>query len=561
MLSTLLASAALIGAVIALLFIFFVVYVVTDNHLVPTVEVFIVKFEIPETVAAVTLVAFGSATPELLLQSVAAIEKTNDISLSAILGSAMIAFGLIPPLCLLSTSHVELKLRAWPVIRETGFYILGLSVFLLAIEDGVVTTEEAIMMSSIYVVYVGTVVGIYMLSSNTSNSKRKGAGIGVSDDDNEVSTGLISNQESRPTTLTLTPPRATRRTASSHDLLSASSPSIGTFPSVRLNSNSPHRIGALNAAASVDIVEDVEVIVPVYESAMASLSALLQKYISRRVEVFVACVVPSLNGSGTGTGSGGGSGGNSSNDSRLLMDDDEDDMNTVGERVSLFRAVWCLTTCIIYVGLLASLIVALCHRISHLLGIGGSTVGATLVALGSEIPDTISSISLAKKGYTDGAMSGAIGSQVINISLGVGLPALFVCMTGNGLFFVEQTDSLWLLTSLAFVVIFMHVSTTLPVWNLIRGLLVKHAAITKNGAIMQVLQPPFPPFFSSCCRRSTSPISPLLPFTHPFTHPLSLPVPHSPSLPVPLCHIHPHRSCSSLLSLMIHRRNVPFDRR
>jgi len=104
-------------------------------------------------------------------------------------------------------------------------------------------------------------------------------------------------------------------------------------------------------------------------------------------------------------------------ESRLLMDDDDDEAAATaagGGRasVSLFRAVWCLATCICYVGGLAAVIVALCHRISHLIGVGGSTVGATLVALGSEIPDAISSISLAKKGYINGAMSGAIGSQV-----------------------------------------------------------------------------------------------------------------------------------------------------
>jgi Ca2+/Na+ antiporter len=54
--------------------------------------------------------------------------------------------------------------------------------------------------------------------------------------------------------------------------------------------------------------------------------------------------------------------------------------------------------------------------LSQQLGVGGSTVGATLVALGSEIPDVISSMALAKRGYHNGAMSGAIGSQVINIS-------------------------------------------------------------------------------------------------------------------------------------------------
>ena len=65
---------------------FYLIMTVCDNHLVPTVEVFIKQFDVPETVAAVTLVAFGSATPELLLNSIAAIEKTSDMSMSAILG-------------------------------------------------------------------------------------------------------------------------------------------------------------------------------------------------------------------------------------------------------------------------------------------------------------------------------------------------------------------------------------------------------------------------------------------------------------------------------------------
>ena len=69
-----------------LLVTFYTIMLVCDNHLVPTVEVFIQQFEVPETVAAVTLVAFGSSTPELLLNSIAAIEKTSDISISAILG-------------------------------------------------------------------------------------------------------------------------------------------------------------------------------------------------------------------------------------------------------------------------------------------------------------------------------------------------------------------------------------------------------------------------------------------------------------------------------------------
>ena len=283
---------------LALLFIFYLIFCVTDNHLVPAVEVFINTFEIPETVAAVTLVAFGSATPELLLQSVAAIEKTNDISLSAILGSAMIAFGLIPPLCLLSTSHVELKLRAWPIIRETGFYILGLSVFLLAIEDGVVTTEEAVMMSSVYVVYVGTVVGIYMLSRENNGSSRIPGGMGDANDDDDddeqgnEATGLISGHQITTsvgtgtgiaTTISPIIRAPSRRNVHGDDRHIDNT--IPNPPAVRTtmiqSSSSPprkdhnHTISTATTHPSLNsvngMVEDVEAVSPLHETAMASL--------------------------------------------------------------------------------------------------------------------------------------------------------------------------------------------------------------------------------------------------------------------------------------------------
>ncbi|KAJ1444124.1 hypothetical protein B484DRAFT_388986, partial [Ochromonadaceae sp. CCMP2298] len=100
--------------VVALLASFLSLCVVCDEHLVPCVEVFIVQFQMPEEVAAVTLVAFGSAAPELFLNSVSAVAQTSDLSLAAILGSGIIAFGLIPPLILLSSA----KSRAQAQIED-----------------------------------------------------------------------------------------------------------------------------------------------------------------------------------------------------------------------------------------------------------------------------------------------------------------------------------------------------------------------------------------------------------------------------------------------------------
>lgn len=128
---------------VGLLLTFYTLCLLCDEHLIPTVEVFIKQFEIPEEVAgivvaafkktrcffdqiclsfhngvAVTLVAFGSAAPELFLNSVSAVAKTSDLSLSAVLGSGMVAFGLIPSLCVLNGLKNEMKFRSFPILRE-----------------------------------------------------------------------------------------------------------------------------------------------------------------------------------------------------------------------------------------------------------------------------------------------------------------------------------------------------------------------------------------------------------------------------------------------------------
>ena len=62
--------------------------------------------------------AFGSAAPELFLNSVSAVAHTSDLSMAAILGSGIIAFGLIPSACILSAPRAQIKLHLYPILRE-----------------------------------------------------------------------------------------------------------------------------------------------------------------------------------------------------------------------------------------------------------------------------------------------------------------------------------------------------------------------------------------------------------------------------------------------------------
>ena len=56
----------------------------------------------------------------------------------------------------------------------------------------------------------------------------------------------------------------------------------------------------------------------------------------------------------------------------------------------------------------------------------GSFFGLITIAIGAEIPDTIQSVTMAKRGYGSMAVSNALGSQIINILIGLGLPWLLV---------------------------------------------------------------------------------------------------------------------------------------
>lgn len=56
------------------------------------VEVIIEEFSLPEEIAAVTLIAFGSSTPEILLNTISAVKEASSLSMPALLGSGWFMF-------------------------------------------------------------------------------------------------------------------------------------------------------------------------------------------------------------------------------------------------------------------------------------------------------------------------------------------------------------------------------------------------------------------------------------------------------------------------------------
>mmetsp|Transcript_47659 Transcript_47659/g.111229 ORF Transcript_47659/g.111229 Transcript_47659/m.111229 type:complete len:155 (+) Transcript_47659:303-767(+) len=76
----------------------------------------------------------------------------------------------------------------------------------------------------------------------------------------------------------------------------------------------------------------------------------------------------------------------------------------------------------VWIGALSYLMVTWATKLGCLLHINPAVMGVTVLAAGTSVPDAIASLIVASRGQGNMAVSNAIGSNVFDILLGLGLP-------------------------------------------------------------------------------------------------------------------------------------------
>lgn len=71
-------------------------------------------------------------------------------------------------------------------------------------------------------------------------------------------------------------------------------------------------------------------------------------------------------------------------------------------------------------------------QIAHILDISEAIIGVTVLAAGTSVPDMLSSIIVSKQGRGGMAVSNAIGSNIFDILVGLGLPFLIIILISGG---------------------------------------------------------------------------------------------------------------------------------
>lgn len=93
---------------------------------------------------------------------------------------------------------------------------------------------------------------------------------------------------------------------------------------------------------------------------------------------------------------------------------------------------WVFFISIVLIAAISWVLVEMAVAVSHCLQIPEAIVALTVLAIGTSIPDLFSSIIVAKQGRGEMAVSNAVGSNVFDILVGLGLPFLLVMTISGG---------------------------------------------------------------------------------------------------------------------------------
>ena len=78
--------------------------------------------------------------------------------------------------------------------------------------------------------------------------------------------------------------------------------------------------------------------------------------------------------------------------------------------------------------------------LSTALGVPGAVIGLTVLAVGTSVPDLLASVMVAKQGRSDMAVSNAVGSNIFDILIGLGLVWVAVILVEGGPILVDTTE-------------------------------------------------------------------------------------------------------------------------
>lgn len=395
--------------VFLIIIIFVAMAVVCDDFFVPSLEAISEKLDLSEDVAGATFMAAGSSAPELFT-SIAGVTTESDVGVGTIVGSAV--FNLLGIIALSAAfSGGELHLDWRPLARDSVFYGSSIILFIAFAHDGIFTWYEAMIMLLLYIMYIILMKfnqKLMQFLDRFGKKKKKKVRPSLTpapDDENEnVGIEVTAGGNEAGEELEMKKRKFSHKNKNPE----------GGVDNVSEHSVGENQMSGHSLEKGEEDDDDGIVLCPCPWCPAVILDVPSKntngcKGIPRLILAWILFLMafPFV----------------------VLFTWTIPDCSTPKNRKWF---IFSFIMSIVWIAALSFGTVTLVGRAGCILEIDKFTMGLVVIAIGTSIPDAMSSVLVARDGYGDMAVSNAIGSNVFDIDLGIGLPFLISILINKG---------------------------------------------------------------------------------------------------------------------------------
>lgn len=388
--------------------------IVCDDYFVSSLDRICEELRLSPDVAGATFMAAGSSAPELATVIIGVFFAKDDIGISGVIGSAVFNIMFVISICGLCTATAS-KLNWWPLCRDCFFYAVSILVMLGTIYNEIISWPESLFMLIMYGVYC------VALSFNVKLERwAKSYNIPFlpKDDEPAEESALVSYRSLQ------------------EDRLSYTGPNSPVTEQVKAQEGN----GVRETTTEQQTVAKQPEYYKAKEPDPNEVSPLVMPTDGNKWTLFTWGLVYPIHFM-----------------CRVTVPDC---------RQEKWRSWYPFTFCIsmMWISFYSYIMVWMITIIGSTLGIPDTVMGLTFVAAGVSVPDALSSLAVIKEGLGDMAVSNAVGSNVFDILVCLGLPWFIqtamiqpgshVNVTSRGLTY----STLSLLSTVIFLVLATHLN-------------------------------------------------------------------------------------------------------
>jgi len=382
---------------LAILYLFLGVAVTCDDFFAPSLERVCERLKLSEDVAGATFMAAGSSAPELFTSTMSLVSRnaTNELGVATIVGSAVFNI-LVIVAASVACADKPLALDPRPVKRDCAFYAAAIATVMGVMADGVVHWYEGLASVAMYGGYV-----YYLVRQNRARVEPDAASVSGA----SVSGGGFPEKQPLDRRLSDDAPPSTPgpegnpgRDVERGAAMDSASVAIVAF--------GPGE-GA-SAKARRDETDDETVSSSAHPSRWAAFANALSSALCAPWYLALRSTCPDV-----------------SDDARAHL-----------YLVAFFSSV-------VWISVISYGMVESASALGCALKVPEVVMGTLVLAAGTSVPDALSSVAVARAGQGDMAVANAVGSNVFDVWLGLGLPWLLVLPGRGGSEAVGAGGALW----------------------------------------------------------------------------------------------------------------------